>query len=80
MPIRRTSVVLVPPPWNNEPKYTSTEPLAITAPVARAGSTSEGSSSHRWLPTTTRVAPISSVKSVTAHMVLTSASNPIGNG
>ena len=54
--------------------------MAITAPVVSAGSTSEGSSSHRWLPTITRVAPISSVKSVTAHMVLTSASKPVGNG
>ena len=32
------------------------------------------------LPTTTRVAPISSVKSVAAHMVAISASKPLGKG
>ncbi len=72
-------VLLAPAPWNIEPVYSSTDPLVMTAGDDSAGSTSSGSSSQRWLPTTIRVAPISSVNSVTAHMVATSASKPLGN-
>src|ERR1700689_3397887 len=70
MPTRRLEVRLAPPPCQRLPCHTSTLPLRITAGMESYTVTRSGDSDAGCDPGMIRVAPFSSVKSVSAHMVL----------
>src|SRR5664280_3915253 len=70
MPTLRSDVVLAPPPCHRLPCQISTLPLAISAGTESYRSERAGDAEARWDPGTTRVAPLASVKSVSAHIEL----------
>nr|WP_242473338.1 hypothetical protein [Blastococcus sp. TML/M2B] len=58
----------------------STDPAGMTAAVV-SSSVAVRPASQRWLPGTNRVAPFSTVKSSSGHIVLTTTSVPVrGSG
>ena len=68
-PNRDAAARFSPPLCSTLPVYRNTEPAAISACTIWSRS-ARRSQSHLWLPGTQRVAPFSSVKSVSAHRVL----------
>src|ERR1700722_18982586 len=70
MPTRRLEVLLAPPPCQRLPCHTSTLPLLISAGIEPYTVTRSGDSDAVRAPGMIRGAPLSSVKSVSAHIVL----------
>ena len=70
IPTRRSPVVFAPPPCQRLPTQTSTLPFGISAAMESYACSGLGEWSARCVPGHRRVAPLASVKSVMAHIVL----------
>src|SRR3984957_6322054 len=64
--------------WERRPPRSRTDPAGISAGIVSAGSGLPAG--RRWLPGTMRVAPLSAVKSSSAHRAVTMTSRSRGSG